>query len=74
MIIRHIENIKDTNLEFHKDERGTIVDLFFNENIKIFNFGFNGYGPHQFLSYLDHFENLSFFKCKKNNFYLFLYK
>ena len=33
MIIRHIENIKDTNLECHKDERGTIVDLFFNENI-----------------------------------------
>ena len=33
MIIRHVENIKDTNLEYHKDERGTIVDLFFNENI-----------------------------------------
>lgn len=33
MIIRHVESIKDTNLEYHKDERGTIVDLFFNENI-----------------------------------------
>ena len=45
-----------------------ILGNFFNENIKIFNFGFNGYGPHQFLSYLDHFENLSFFKCKKTIF------
>ena len=33
MIIRHIENIKDTNLECHQDKRGTIIDLFFNENI-----------------------------------------
>lgn len=33
MIIRNIKNIENTNLECHKDERGVIVDLFFNENI-----------------------------------------
>jgi hypothetical protein len=33
MKIRHYNNIKNTNLELHTDERGSIVDLFFNENI-----------------------------------------
>ena len=33
MIKRHVENISNTNLEYHKDDRGSIVDLFFNENI-----------------------------------------
>ena len=51
-----------------KDTLPYMLGNYFNENIKIFNFGFNGYGPHQFLSYLDHFENLSFFKCKKTIF------
>jgi dTDP-4-dehydrorhamnose 3,5-epimerase-like enzyme len=30
---RFINNIKGTSLESHSDERGTIVDLFYNENI-----------------------------------------
>ncbi len=33
MKIRHINNIEDTNLELHKDHRGSIVDLFFKKNI-----------------------------------------
>ena len=33
MIKRHITNIEGTCLESHTDDRGTIVDLFYNENI-----------------------------------------
>ena len=33
MIKRHINNIQDTLLESHTDDRGTIVDLFYNETI-----------------------------------------
>lgn len=33
MIKRNINDVDGTNLEFHEDDRGTIVDLFYNENI-----------------------------------------
>jgi len=33
MNIRHYNNIENTDLELHTDARGSIVDLFFNENI-----------------------------------------
>ncbi len=33
MNIRHYNNIENTDLELHTDTRGSIVDLFFNENI-----------------------------------------
>ena len=33
MIKRHIDSIEDTPLESHTDERGTIIDLFYNETI-----------------------------------------
>ena len=33
MIIRNILSVEGTNLEFHEDDRGTIVDLFYDENI-----------------------------------------
>ena len=33
MIKRSITNIKGTNLEAHTDNRGSIIDLFYNENI-----------------------------------------
>ena len=34
MIKRHIDNIENTLLESHTDDRGVIVDLFYNENIQ----------------------------------------
>ena len=33
MVKRHITNITETNLEHHKDDRGSIIDLFYNTNI-----------------------------------------
>lgn len=33
MISRNIYNVKDTELEYYKDNRGSILDLFYNENI-----------------------------------------
>ena len=33
MIKRNINNVADTNLELHSDDRGYIVDLFYNDNI-----------------------------------------
>ena len=33
MISRNIYNVKDTELEYYKDSRGSILDLFYNENI-----------------------------------------
>jgi|TARA_R100000081_G_scaffold92120_1_gene72678 hypothetical protein len=33
MIKRNINNVANTNLELHSDDRGYIVDLFYNDNI-----------------------------------------
>jgi len=30
---RNIKDVKETNLEFHEDQRGTIIDMFYDENI-----------------------------------------
>ena len=33
MIKRNIKDVEGTDLEFHKDQRGTIIDMFYDENI-----------------------------------------
>ena len=45
-----------------------------NNKFRVFNFGFNGYGPHQFLAYLLNYSNLDIFKCESTILvYQFLY-
>lgn len=33
MIKRNIKDVEGTNLEFHEDQRGSIIDMFYDENI-----------------------------------------